>query len=239
MFRWFASVSSVLRGPYRWCCLSKVAAETCYRESPVENKQTNKQKRNWHILKSDPWVGFLNPGYLELVCVCVLVVWFCWRTNAFAKGWVFFAWINWLHWNKCRWLVFVHLCLIIKSRKSSANLSSLASNWDAAKARCCGWVGLIVSACPFFLFRRFLTHSSYFPPMLWEIGGTQSTPPHPSPNFAMQAIVAFLWQELTAPRGALTQVTSQEACFDTLTYPDDRQLLWKTDIFHGLAPYFA
>lgn len=41
----------------------------------------------------------------------------------------------------------------------------------------------------------------------------------------MQAIVAFLWQELTAPRGALMQVTSQEACFNTLGYPGDRQLL--------------
>lgn len=47
----------------------------------------------------------------------------------------------------------------------------------------------------------------------------------------MQAIVAFLWEELTAPRGALMQVTSQVARFNILGYPDGRQLLQKTDVF--------
>lgn len=61
--------------------------------------------------------------------------------------------------------------------------------------------------------------------MLWELAETRLTPPHPSPNFVMQAIVAFLWRELTAPRGALMQVMSQEASFNILGYPGGRQLL--------------
>lgn len=157
-------------------CLWLICAEGPIQKNAVSVKKQLKSaagKAQWktrRIFKSDPWVGFCKSHVLELACVFVVL--FCWRINALAKA--FFVWIKWLHWSKCRWLVFIHLCLTIKSRKSPANLVSSASNWDAPKGSCCGWAGLIVTLCPFWLsFRRFHTHSSYFQPMLWELGGTQ------------------------------------------------------------------
>lgn len=115
----------------------------CYREGPMEKTWPNR-----YIFKSDPWVGFCKSSVLELVCVYVCL--FCWRISAFAKA--FFAWINWLQWSKCRWLVFIHRCLTTKPRKSSINLASLASRWNAPKASHWIQAGLKVTVCPFWFF---------------------------------------------------------------------------------------